>query len=185
MGYDAAPMAAPLPGDGGASGGGLTAEQARDFATIRDALLARFGTAGAGAPAAGGGGGGSGGGGGAPVVSGARSRKAASAGPRTLRQRLTVMAAGAGTAAGTGAGDEASGGNGAGGAHTTEVNRGSASQCASPFQAAAGQLPAFMQHSDHDGGDHDHGGVVSEESRRLRKELYRAAVVELAHAQVG
>jgi hypothetical protein len=65
--YDADAMAAPLPGGGSSDGGGLTADQARDLATIRDALMERFGTAGAGGAGAGAPAGNAAGGGGTKV----------------------------------------------------------------------------------------------------------------------
>ncbi|KAG1675994.1 hypothetical protein FOA52_014238 [Chlamydomonas sp. UWO 241] len=147
-GHDAAPMAAPLPGGGGTDREGPNEEQARDLATVHDALMARFGTAGGGGAGVGGAGNAAGGGGGraAHVVSGARSRKTA-AGRSALRQRLTVMD----VAPGTTAGDE--------GPHT-EVDSCAASQGIDPNDA-----------------------VNSEESRRLHRALFRATLVELAHAQ--
>ncbi|KAG1675992.1 hypothetical protein FOA52_014236 [Chlamydomonas sp. UWO 241] len=122
-----------MPGGGGSigGGGGIFAEEAPDLATMRDALMARFGTSRWMAPESGAAGLTSGA---APVMSGARSRKttAATIGQhRALRQRITAMAK---TSAGTAAVD-------------------------------------------------DDDGVDRAEAARLRHALFRAVVIELAHAQ--
>ncbi|KAG1670027.1 hypothetical protein FOA52_011183 [Chlamydomonas sp. UWO 241] len=89
----AAAMAAPMPGGGNNGGvGGLTAQQEHDLATIHDALTARFDIRGSTAPASDAA---SRAGGAVPVVSGARSRKAAAApvGQHSaMRHRITVLA---------------------------------------------------------------------------------------------
>ncbi|KAG1660944.1 hypothetical protein FOA52_005525, partial [Chlamydomonas sp. UWO 241] len=131
--------AAALPlSSGGANSVRLNAEHVSDLAAICDVLMARFGTAGDSADAAGASGGG------APVMVGARSRKA-STGHHALRQRLAMMAAGAGTTT-------------AGGSNVRA------------------EVMVASSVSDGDGAD-------GELTRRLRKDLFRAAIVELAHAQ--
>jgi hypothetical protein len=114
--------------DGG-DGGGLTSEHVRDLATIRDALMARFGRAGPGvgpgAPA----------GGTPPVASGARSRKAAEGGRALRRNLITVMATGAGATAG-----DKGGGDGGAGGEISVFDPSTASQHASPFAGSAFQV---------------------------------------------